>query len=302
MPAKVFIDGEAGTTGLQIRDRLSARPDIALISLPEAQRKDASARSDAFADADVAILCLPDDAARAAVEMCRGLTTRLIDASTAHRVDPAWTYGFAELAIGQRDALGIATRVANPGCYATCAIALLRPLTDAGIVAADADLSIFGISGYTGGGKAMIAEYETGETTGAFLYATGQNHKHMPEVIRHARLAQRPAFIPSVGQFAQGMTVQIPLAHADAAKVHAALAAHYEGRRFVTVRALAETRPRENPQALNGTNQLELTVLGDARTGMIVLSATLDNLGKGASGAAVQNLNLMLGLPEDTGL
>ena len=302
MAAKVFIDGEVGTTGLQIRDRLTGRDDISLISLPEAERKDAGARRQAFAQADVAILCLPDDAAREAAAMCEGLQVRLIDASTAHRVDPHWTFGFPELAKGQRDAIRVARRVSNPGCYSTCAIALLRPLTDAGLVAKDGALSIFGISGYSGGGKAMIAEFERGEATGAFFYATTQGHKHMPEVIRYANLATRPTFIPTVGQFAQGMTVQIPLPHADARKVHAALAAHYEGRRFVQVRPLGQTQPRENPQAQNGTNVLELAVLGDPATGRLVLSATLDNLGKGASGAAVQNLNLMLGLAEETGL
>ncbi len=302
MAANVFIDGEVGTTGLQIRDRLSKRADISLISLPEDRRKDAGARRDAFAAADVAILCLPDDAARDAARMCEGLDTRLIDASTAHRTDPAWTFGFPELATGQSDAIAAARHVSNPGCYSTCAIALLRPLTDAGLIADDADLAIFGISGYTGGGKAMIAEFETSATTGAFFYATAQSHKHMPEVIRYANLDRRPIFIPSVGQFSQGMTVQIPLPHADADRVHKVLAGHYADCRFVTVRPLDRTQPRENPQAQNGTNQLELAVLGDPQSGQIVLSATLDNLGKGASGAAVQNLNLMLALPEDTGL
>ena len=302
MAAKVFIDGEVGTTGLQIRERLATRGDVVLVSLPEDRRKDPGARAAAFGEADVAILCLPDDAAREAAALCEGLPVRLIDASTAHRVDPAWVFGFPEMAAGQREAIAGAARVANPGCYATCAIALLRPLTDAGLVEADAALSIFGLSGYSGGGKAMIAEFEGDAPPGAFLYATGQGHKHMPEVMRYAGLARQPVFVPSVGAFAQGMTVQVPLPGADAQAAHAALAAHYEGSRFVAVRPLEEARPRENPQALNGTNRIELAVLGDAKAGLVVLSATLDNLGKGASGAAVQNLNLMLGLEEGTGL
>tara|TARA_R110002073_G_scaffold50699_2_gene133918 strand:+ start:265 stop:1179 length:915 start_codon:yes stop_codon:yes gene_type:complete len=304
MGAKVFIDGEVGTTGLQIRDRLLKRSDITLVSLPEDKRKDPGARAAAFAAADVAILCLPDDAAREAVALCASLDTRLIDASTAHRTDPEWAFGFAELAAGQRDAIAAARLVSNPGCYSTCAIALLRPLTDAGLVAADAALSIFGISGYTGGGKAMIAEFESGESQGAFVYATTQAHKHIPEVVKYAGLAAKPIFVPSVGHFAQGMVVQIPLhlKPGGAAAAHAALAAHYAGSRFVSVRPADQAQARENPQALNGTNKLELAVLGDAATGRVVVSAILDNLGKGASGAAVQNLNIMLGLDEGAGL
>jgi N-acetyl-gamma-glutamyl-phosphate reductase len=300
MVAKVFIDGEVGTTGLQIRDRLVGRADIALISLPEDRRKDAAARRDAFAQADVAILCLPDDAAIAAAAMCADLPTRLIDASTAHRVNPDWVFGFPELASGQRQAIAGAKRVSNPGCYSTCAIALLRPLTDAGLVRGDADLSIFGISGYSGGGKAMIAEFETGEANGAFLYATGQKHKHMPEVLAYGHLTKPPIFVPAVGHYAQGMIVQIPLHGADAAAVHAALAAHYADSAFISVRSRDAVQARENPQAFNNTNQLELSVLGAGDR--VVVSAILDNLGKGASGAAVQNLNLMLGLEEGAGL
>jgi len=304
MNAIVFIDGEVGTTGLHIRDRLVRRGDITLISLPEETRKNRDARAAAFAEADVAILCLPDDAAREAVALCAGMNTRLIDASTAHRVDPAWAFGFAELAAGQRESIAGASRVANPGCYATCAIALLRPLTDAGLVAADADLSIFGISGYTGGGKAMIAEFESGQSAGAFIYATTQAHKHIPEVVKYAGLLAKPIFVPSVGHFAQGMVVQIPLhlKPGGAAAAHAALAAHYADSRFVSVRSADQVLARENPQALNGTNKLELSVLGDAASGRVVVSAILDNLGKGASGAAVQNLNIMLGLDEGAGL
>ncbi|WP_050525375.1 N-acetyl-gamma-glutamyl-phosphate reductase [Pseudorhodobacter aquimaris] len=300
MTAKVFIDGEVGTTGLQIRERLLGREDITLISLAEDRRKDAGARAEAFAQADLAILCLPDDAAIEAAAICADLPTRVIDASTAHRVNPDWVFGFAEMAAGQRDAIAKAKRVSNPGCYSTCAIALLRPLVDAGLVPAAADLSIFGISGYSGGGKAMIAEFEKGEASGAFIYATGQKHKHMPEVMAYGKLSRAPVFVPAVGQYAQGMLVQIPLFDVDAGAVHAALTAHYAGSQFISVRPLDQVQPRENPQALNNTNKLELSVLGDK--GHVVVSAILDNLGKGASGAAVQNLNIMLGLDEGAGL
>ncbi|WP_099825915.1 N-acetyl-gamma-glutamyl-phosphate reductase [Oceaniglobus indicus] len=308
MAATVFIDGEVGTTGLQIRERLAKREDLTLISLPEAKRKDAAARKDAFARADVAILCLPDDAAREAVALCDGLDTRLIDASTAHRTADGWTYGFPELKPGQADAIAKADRVSNPGCYSTCAIALLAPLVDADLMATDTACAIFGISGYTGGGKAMVAEFEGDTPPGPFIYATGQTHKHLPEIIARTGLTMTPIFTPSVGQYAQGMVVQIPLYSAalkgrpDRAAIHAALAAHYKASRFVTVRPLDQVEPRENPQKLNGTNRLELAVLGDDATGRLVVSAILDNLGKGASGAAVQNLNLMLGLDEGAGL
>jgi len=302
MSAKVFIDGEVGTTGLQIRDRLQGRRDITLISLAEDRRKDPAARAEAFAKADIAILCLPDDASKEAAVICQSLPTRLIDASTAHRVNPDWVYGFPELATGQREAVAGAKLVSNPGCYATCGIALLRPLTDAGLIASDAALSMFGISGYTGGGKAMIAEFEKGEVNGNFLYATTQHHKHLPEMMHYGNVSTTPIFVPAVGHYAQGMIVQVALHGANAAALHAALAAHYQGSRFVSVRPLDQIQARENPQAMNNTNNLELSVLGDAASGRVVLSAILDNLGKGASGAAVQNLNIMLGLDEGTGL
>lgn len=300
MVAKVFIDGEVGTTGLQIRDRLIGRKDIELVSVPNELRKDAGARAAAFAQADVAILCLPDEAAIAAAAMCATLPTRLIDASTAHRINPDWVYGLPELAPAQRAAIVGAKLVSNPGCFSTCMIALLRPLTDAGLVAGDADLSIFGISGYSGGGNAMIAEFEKGETNGSFIYATTQKHKHMPEVMAYSNLSKSPMFIPSVGHYAKGMIVQIPLHGVDAGAVHATLSAYYAGSRFISVRALDAAQGRENPQALNNTNELELSVLGNRDR--VVVSAILDNLGKGSSGAAVQNLNLMLGLEEGAGL
>jgi N-acetyl-gamma-glutamyl-phosphate reductase len=305
--ATIFIDGEAGTTGLQIRERLTRRDDITLISLSDADRKDAGARKAAFEQADVGILCLPDAAAREAVALSEGLDVRLIDASTAYRVDPNWVFGFPELTADHAAKVAAAKRVSNPGCWSTCAIGLLRPLVERGLLPADYPLSIFGMSGYTGGGKSMIAEYEKGDVTGSFFYAGKQAHKHVPEITAHAGLSSNPMMFPTVGDYAQGMVVQIPLhlklvPGLSVSAIRAALADHYQGARFVSLRDSDDLPDREYPQRLNGTNVMELQVLGDEATGRITLCATLDNLGKGASGAAVQNLNLMLGLPEDTGL
>lgn len=302
MPTRVFIDGEAGTTGLQIRDRLRGRADVELISLDEATRKDDGARRDAFGRADVAILCLPDAAARAALDLAG--ETRIIDASTAHRVAEGWTYGMPELP-GQRARIRSARRVANVGCYATGAIALLRPLVDAEIVPADHGAVITGVSGYTGGGKALIAAYERGEAPDYYLYALDQAHKHLPEIMAHGRLTRRPLFQPAVARFAQGMAVQLHL-HADLlpgrvaghARIESALRDFYAGDPFVAVRAPGD---RIDPQAVNGTNRMVLSVQGDG-TGRVTVVAVLDNLGKGASGTAVQNLNLMTGAEEAEGL
>lgn len=306
MAHKVFIDGDVGTTGLQIRERLEQRADITLVKVAPDLRKDLSARLAAFAEADVGILCLPDAAAKEVVAACdaQGVKARIIDASTAHRTAPGWTFGFPELAPAQRDAIRMAERVSNPGCWSTCAIALLRPLVDAGVISPDAALAISGVSGYSGGGKSMIEEFEGGAVNGSFLYATGQGHKHLPEITQYARLARPPVFVPSVGDYAQGMAmaVQLHLPAGGMAQTEAALRAHYAGARFVTVVEAAAHQPRVWPQALNGTNRLELSVQGNPETGSTVLVAVLDNLGKGASGAAVQNLNLMLGLDEATGL
>lgn len=306
MAHKVFIDGDVGTTGLQIRERLERRSDITLIRVDPALRKDLNARVAAFAEADVGILCLPDPAAKEIVAACdaQGVAARIIDASTAHRTADGWTFGFPELASGQREAIRSANRVSNPGCWSTCAIALLRPLVDAGLIAADAQIAISGVSGYSGGGKQMIEEFESGAVNGSFLYGTAQTHKHLPEIMAYGLVTRPPVFVPSVGQYAQGMAVavQLTLEPGAAAKAEAALRAHYAGEGFISVVEATAHQPRVNPQALNGTNKLELSVQGNPETGATVLVAVLDNLGKGASGAAVQNLNLMLGLDEGAGL
>ena len=305
MAHRVFIDGEAGTTGLQIRDRLAGRDDIELIQIDHARRKDAEARREAFAAADVAILCLPDDAAREAVALSDGMAVRMIDASTAHRVADGWVFGFPELDPGRRAAIASARYVSNPGCYSTGAISILAPLIAAGLVAPDEPVSINAVSGYTGGGNAMIAEYEGGTGPDHFIYGLTQAHKHVPEIMKHTGLSARPVFAPAVGNFAQGMAVQIPL-HLDGrgtpAELRDAMAQHYAGSTFVRVLAADEVGTRIIPTALNGTNMLHLSVNGDDAAGCVTVVAVLDNLGKGASGAAVQNLNLMIGADEDAGL
>ena len=305
MTASVFIDGEAGTTGLQIRDRLLARSDIRLVQVDHARRKDPQARREAFAAADVAILCLPDAAAIEAVALCDGLPTRIIDASTAYRVHPDWAYGFPELSAANRARIVSAPRVSNPGCFSTGAIALLAPLVAAGLIEPQAALTINAVSGYSGGGKAMIAEFEAGTAGAYFVYGLEHKHKHVPEMMAHTGLTRRPIFIPAVGNYHQGMIVQVPLHLAPgqtAADLQAALAAHYAGGDFVKVVDGASLLPRVNPERLNGTNVMELSVHAGPEDDRVLLLATLDNLGKGASGAAVQNLNLMLGMDERTGL
>jgi N-acetyl-gamma-glutamyl-phosphate reductase len=315
MTFKVFIDGEAGTTGLQIHARLKDRRDLELVSIDPALRKDAAARAELLNTADLCILCLPDDAAREAVALIENRAVKLIDPSTAHRVSPGWAYGFPEMELGQRAAIAASTRVANPGCWPTGAIALLRPLVHDGIVPADWPITIGGVSGYSGGGRAMIAEFEdeaaANHTTVPYrLYATGLEHKHVPEIETLVGLTRRPLFAPAVGRFAQGMIVEVPLqvgampGQPTPADVHTALARAYEGERFVEVASPAEAAgvTTLDPQGLNGTNRMRLYVFGAEQHGHARLVALLDNLGKGASGAAVQNLNLMLGLPEETGL
>jgi N-acetyl-gamma-glutamyl-phosphate reductase len=315
MTAQVFIDGEVGTTGLQIRERLARRRDVALISLDPARRKDAEARREMLNRADLVILCLPDDAAREAVGLIESNSVRVVDASTAHRTSPGWTYGFPEMSKAQRAAVAESRRVANPGCYPTGFIALVRPLVEAGLLPRDWPVAVNAVSGYTGGGKRMIAEFEDQSspdytTAPFFIYGLTLAHKHVPEMQSHTGLAHAPLFAPSVGRYAQGMIVEVPLLlHALPAKprigeLYEALSRAYAGERFIEVATLEESGglQRLEPQQLNGTNRMKLYVFGSDKAGQARLVALLDNLGKGASGAAVQNMNLMLGLPEGAGL
>lgn len=311
MTTKVFIDGEAGTTGLQIRERLAPRRDLALLSIDPADRKNADARRRLLNDADIAILCLPDDAAREAVGLI-DTDTRVIDASTAHRTAPGWTYGFAEMAPGQPAAVAGADRVTNPGCYPQGLIALMRPLVEAGMVPTDFAASYNAVSGYSGGGRQMIEAYEAPDANvAAFLpYGLTLAHKHLPEMTRYAGLAHAPVFQPAVAPYAQGMLGAVPMplwalpGSVGAASLHAALADRYASCAFVSVAPLtrAERLAELDPQALNGTNAMRLYVFADAAGDQALLMAVYDNLGKGASGAAVQNLNLMIGADEAEGL
>lgn len=309
MTHTIFIDGEAGTTGLEIRERLEARPDLELILLGD-RRRDVEARREALNAADAVILCLPDDAAKEAVSMIENPKVRVIDASTAFRVDPDWTYGFAEMAPDQREKIAASTRVSNPGCYPTGFIGLVRPLVAAGIIPAGWPVTVNAVSGYSGGGKAMIAEFESGEAEAYRAYGLTLKHKHVPEMTLHTGLERKVLFAPAVGSYRQGMLVEVPL-HLSALPgspsvevVHGALVQAYAGQRFVEVAELETTEAMTgiDPEGLNGTNAMRLHVFGDRGGEQARLVALLDNLGKGASGAAVQNLNLMLGLDEGAGL
>lgn len=309
MTARIFIDGGAGTTGLEIHQRLAGRPELELLTLDEQQRKQDAARRDALNAADVVILCLPDDAARDAVAMIDGDHVRVIDASTAHRVAPGWAYGFPELDPGHAEAVAAATRVANPGCYPTGFLALVRPLIRAGLVPAGTLLSVNATSGYSGGGKSMIAEFEgaSGAPTAFRNYALTGTHKHVPEMQKHARLEHPPIFMPSVANVYRGMIVEVPLhLHAlprkpTTAMLEAALRDAYRDTPLIDVAEgddLKTIMIEENA----GTDRMTLRVCGDGANGQARLIATLDNLGKGAAGAAVQSMNLMLGLDPLAGL
>lgn len=310
MTHTIFIDGEAGTTGLEIRERLERRADLELILLGE-RRRDPAARAEALNAADAVILCLPDDAAREAVAMIENPDVRVIDASTAYRTATGWTYGFPEMDAVQRGEIIGSHRVSNPGCYPTGFIGLMRPLVKAGIVPTEWGVTVNAVSGYSGGGKSMIAEFEEKSGVPPYrAYGLSLRHKHVPEMTKHAGLKHDVLFAPAVGAYRQGMLVEVPL-HLAALpetpsidRLHGCLVEAYDGCCFVEVAGLEETEAMAglDPEGMNGTNRMRLHVFGDRDGSQARLVALLDNLGKGASGAAVQNLNLMLGLDEATGL
>lgn len=315
MSYQIFIDGEVGTTGLQVRERLMAHPEVSLIQLDDQHRKDPAYRYDAMAASDVTILCLPDDSAVEAASLAAGLNCRIIDASTAHRTADGWVYGFPEMTAGQKDRIGGSRHIANVGCYASGMIAMIRPLTERGILSPDAGLHISAVSGYSGGGKALIGYMDAGSSPQHFAYALGLNHKHLPEVMMHGGLNRPPVFTPMVGNFYAGMMVFLPL-HLDQlahqvtmSDIHAALNQHYFDSAFVHVNPLNDQAPMNDRGFLGmddlvGTNRMDIHVFHPSGedNGLALIVARLDNLGKGASGAAVQNMNIALGLDETMGL
>ncbi len=313
--AKIFIDGAAGTTGLEIRERLAGRSELSLITLADADRKNAAARKSALNDADLVILCLPDEAAKEAVTLIDNPAVRVIDASSAHRVAPGWTYGFPELEVDGNDRIAASKRVSNPGCWPTGFLAIIRPLVRAGLVPADFPVTVNGVTGYSGGGKSMIAEFEDKASadyseTVSRIYGLNLSHKHLPEMQQHGGLAHPPLFEPSVGRFYRGMLVEVPLqlwalpGKPAARDLHAALVKAYPDRPLVKVASLEDAAAATSLDAeiLAGSNGVTLYVFANEKSAQARLVAVFDNLGKGASGAAVQNMNIMLGLPETTGL
>ena len=316
MPPKIYIDGQAGTTALRIRDWLANRSDLEVVTLPDELRKDLAARKQALRDAAVVLLCLPDDASREAAAWLADSPVRILDASTAHRIADDWVYGLPELVAGQRERIAKAQRVSNPGCYPSAAILLLRPLVDAGLIAPDTPLSIHALSGYSGGGRSLIERWENPKRGLLKLaheapYSITKFHKHIPEIVRHGALNTEPQFLPNVGPFRCGMRLQVMIPakvlpkSATGQSMWDALAARYENETFVELEPLTDAGDADeltfDPQAFNDTNRISLAVLPH-QSGHILLMARLDNLGKGAAGVAIQNLNLMLGVPEGTGL
>lgn len=315
MNARIYIDGQAGTTGLEIRQRLASRPDLTLLEIEESRRKDPALRAELLRSADVAVLCLPDAASKEAVELAAGSSVRLLDASTAHRVAAGWVYGLPELDSEQRSRIRHAARVSNPGCYPTGVVLLLNPLVQQGLLPPEAPIAVHALSGYSGGGRQLIERWEDASTGLAALryeapYALGREHKHLAEMARYAGLAHPPHFVPAVGPFRSGMRIEISLHRSvfrggvGSQQVHEALSARYRSEPFVRVRKVTDEETNEltyDPCRYNGTNEIELSVVDNA-VGHVLLVAVLDNLGKGAAGAAIQNLNLMLGADEASGL